>query len=113
VAFVHQDSIAGFNVVSRKADPASPEFGRTPIMIWDGLSVLQSLAWEGPLTDDIRAGIIGDLDDTDSYLLVDGGAYLGYTFLDQGQLYIGLYWRLNPDQPDGRFHGKFDHLLDK
>ncbi len=54
VAFVHQQSFAGFNVVSRKADPQSPVFGRTPVMIFDGLSVIQEPFWQGMLTERLR-----------------------------------------------------------
>jgi len=109
VAFVHQQSFAGFNVVSRKADPTSPIFGRTPVMIFDGLSVTQEPFWTGTLTDQIRESIIGDPGLYD-YVLLDGGAYFGLLspeFPDE----IELYHRLNPDQPGGRFHGALDQLI--
>jgi hypothetical protein len=113
VAFVHQQSFAGFNVVSRKVDPTSPFPGRTPVMIWDGLSILQPPFREELLTDELRAILIGNPDDGD-YVLVDDGSYLGRAMLhsksgahDDLRWYFELYYRLNPDQPDGRFHGAF------
>ena len=99
VAFVHEKSFAGFNVVSRKPDPASPVFGRTPVMIFDGLSVLKPPSWKGRLTNDLRAFIIGDPNSSD-FLLVSGGAYLGRTFWHEEetgrQQHIALY---RPPQP--------------
>jgi len=105
VAFVNQHSFAGFSVVGRKADPASPVFGRTPIMIFDGLSILQQPFWTGYLTDQISQSISGD-HRTSDFVLVDGGVYFGRTRDNQ----FSLYYRLNPDQPGGRFYGAFEHL---
>jgi hypothetical protein len=113
VAFVHPKSFTGFNVVSRKADPTSPVFGRTPVMIFDGLSILQKPFFRGELTEDVRQLIRGETDSAD-FLLVDGGNYLGRTFWVEGETgrkeHISLSYRLNPDQPDGRFHGSLDVL---
>jgi 8-oxo-dGTP pyrophosphatase MutT (NUDIX family) len=121
VAFVHEKSFAGFNVVSRKADPSSPVFGRTPVMIFDGLSVLQKPFWEGELTDSLREHIVGGLDShgfhTHRFMLVDDGNYFGRTVpMDgneegRGPFRLSLYCRLNPDQPDGYFHGVLDSLI--
>ena len=83
-------------------------------MIWYGLSVLQRPFWTGPLTKKFKDSIIGDIAG-DDFVLVDGGNYLGQIFPEWGNSgrltrHIRLYYRLNPDQPDGRFHGQFDHL---
>jgi 8-oxo-dGTP pyrophosphatase MutT (NUDIX family) len=110
IAFVHQQSFAGFNVVSRKADPSSPVFGRTPIMIWDGLSIKQDPFYRGPFTDELRAAIVAGDPNGKDVLLLDEGNYLGLPHRVASLRWIYLWYRLNPDQPDGRFHGAFDHL---
>ncbi len=113
VAFVNAKSIVGYSVVSRKADPTSPIFGRTPVMIWDGLSILHQPWWTGALTPDLQAALRGDPASKD-FLLLDGGHYLAQTFLPagvDGDRHINIYRRLNPDQPDGYFRGELEYLI--
>lgn len=115
IAFVHQDSAIGFNIVSRVADPDPTKriFGRTPVMIYDGLSVLQSPFFEGPLTAEIETAACEPLSDRD-FVLIDGGRYFGRCYwIEEGTdkvKKIALYYRLNPFEDGGRFHGSFDQL---
>ncbi len=81
-------------------------------MIFDGLSVLQKPFYRGELTGAVGALIIGDVD-RDDFLLVEGGNYLAGVSGTEGSRHIALYHRLNPDQPDGRFHGSLDDLAFK
>ena len=111
VSYCHQASFAGFNVVGRRADPNNLQFGRTPIIIFDGLSVLQEPFYVGKLTQELKDSIIGDPGQGD-FILLDGGNYLARMIFVQNKdgWNIAIYYRLNPDQPDGRFHGAFDHM---
>lgn len=113
VAFVHAQSIAGFRVAGVNPDPKSPAPGRTPVMLFDGLSILQKPFYRGEITAEIRSRLTGEKAGSD-FVLVDGGRYLGrMSSAGEGsgrKQQITLYYRLNPEQPDGRFRGSLDHL---
>lgn len=123
-AFVHAKSAGGYNIVSRTADPdpAKRVFGRTPVMIWDGLSVLQRPCYRGPVTEAFEAAcstpLLPSADEIHAYrhfYLVDGGNYFARPHWaedgDGMSLHLELFYRLNPNEPDGRFHGALDNLV--
>lgn len=113
IATVSESSAAGFSLVGFKRDP-DPEkclFGRTPVMIWDGLSVIRPPALRLDYAserqrEDLHKRL-GVVPSEDIYLPVDNGNYLSRT----RQGVIELYYRLNPFQPDGRFHGTLEDLI--
>lgn len=107
LAFVNQDSLFhGFWVVGLEKDPTKRTFGRTPIMMWDGLSILQDPFYEGPVTDDIRAFGTAATNRGDFFLLDHGRAFGRYTNADS----ISIWSRLNPFEEGGRFQSELHKL---
>lgn len=129
-AFVNECSIDGFRVVGKTddPDPAKRAFDRTPVMIFDGLSVLREPFYTGPVTREILDQLSGADQESSfqldylgltlhvkpklelDYVLSNDGAYLAkYTSQDS----VSLFFRLNPHQEDGRFKGNLEHLVHK
>jgi hypothetical protein len=89
-------------------DPQNPVFGRTPVMMWDGLSVLQEPFYQGPVTSQIWS--IGlDTEQKNGFVLLEGGRYFGRFSKETEQ--IKLWFRLNPFQEEGRFHGELEYKV--
>jgi 8-oxo-dGTP pyrophosphatase MutT (NUDIX family) len=112
IATVTEESALGFSIVGlrRSADPSQQLFGRTPIMLWDGLSLCKAPFFRvgnPTLTERERfEARIGMSISEDLVLPVDEGRYLAR--LNGGA--IELYHRLNPFEPNGRFAGKLEDL---
>ncbi len=108
IAVVHERSALGFSIVGLKndPDPAKRVFGRTPIMIWDGISVTKGPFYEGPTSADVmdRLGVPYVI--TGMYFPVDDGRYLA---LKNGDT-LQLFYRLNPFEEQGRFVGTLEDL---
>jgi 8-oxo-dGTP pyrophosphatase MutT (NUDIX family) len=108
LAFAHQDSIFnGFRVVGLSTDPQKPVFGRTPIMMWDGLSILQEPFYEGPVTPLILSA--GAVTESNAFVLLERGRYFGRYSKASEQ--VKLWYRLNPFEEQGRFHGELEKQL--
>ena len=107
LAFVHEDSLFhGFKVVGLEPDPAKRSFGRTPIMMWDGLSILQVPFYEGPVSDEIL--IPGCRNHREDFFLLDGGRVIGrYNSVTDS---MKLWNRLNPFEETGRFPSELHKL---
>ncbi len=108
IAVVHERSALGFNIVGLKndPDPSKRVFGRTPIMIWDGLSVTKKPFYDGLATDDVmgRLGVPYEIQGT--YYPVDDGNYLAR----KNGTNLQLFYRLNPFEEQGRFVGTLEDL---
>jgi len=104
-------SLFSLDLVGHTPDPINPIFGRMPALIEDGRSCAGQPFLKVPLTAKIRDLVVGDLR-PDKFSLVDGGRYFGrpyWEFTSTGlQLYLALYYRLNPYEYKGRFTGIFD-----
>ena len=109
IAVVNERSALGFSIVGLKADPDPLKrfFGRTPIMIWDGLSVLKDPFHEGPASAELMARLGVPYEVEGMYLPVDGGNYLARKSGDT----LKLFYRLNPFQERGRFVGSLEDLV--
>lgn len=108
IAVVNERSALGFSIVGLKTDPdpAKRVFGRTPIMIWDGLSVTKRPFYEGPVDSQVmvRLGVPYEIEGM--YFPVDDGRYLARK--NGGN--IQLFYRLNPFEEYGRFFGNLEDL---
>ncbi len=110
-AWVHPESLfKGFRVVGLDADPAKKTFGRTPIMMWDGLSVLQEPFYKGPVTEEILAAGFR-LTNPGEFLLIEGGRAFGrYNIATES---VEVWNRLNPFEEGGRFKSELHNKLAK
>jgi hypothetical protein len=112
IATVNEESVLGFSVVGLRAseDPATRLFGRTPIMLWDGISVVKPpfFRLEDPSPDE-RARLeerFGSHLSEDIFLPIDNGNYLAR--MNNGAIEVHL--RLNPFEPKKRFEGSLEDL---
>lgn len=112
IATVNEESVFGFSVVGLRAseDPATRLFGRTPIMLWDGISVVKPpfFRLEDPNPDE-RARLeerFGCCLSEDIFLPIDNGNYLAR--INKGA--IEVHFRLNPFEPNKRFEGSLEDL---
>lgn len=112
IAMVNEESAFGFSVVGLRAsdDPATRLFGRTPIMLWDGISVAKPpfFRLESPSSDD-RARLeerFGCCLSEDIFLPIDNGNYLAR--MNNGA--IEVHYRLNPFESKKRFEGSLENL---
>lgn len=105
VAVVNDRSAMGFSIVGleNESAPANRVFGPTPIMLWDGLSILNAPFYDGPDRDDLLERI-GVYISEDMYLPVDNGNYLAR----RNGRNIQLFARLNPFEEHGRFFGTLE-----
>lgn len=110
-AFVNENSLLhGFKVVGLDTDPAKKTFGRTPIMMWDGLSVLQEPFYKGPVTAEILAAGFR-LTNPGEFLLIEGGRAFGrYNIAAES---VEVWNRLNPFEDGGRFKSELHNKLAK
>lgn len=110
IAVVHERSAMGFSIVGLKndPDPSKRVFGRTPIMLYDGLSITKAPFYDGPEDPAVtaRLGIPYDLVDW-MYMPVDEGRYLGRKCKNGN---LQLFYRLNPFEDQGRFIGSLEDL---
>lgn len=111
VGWLNQHSWQGFNIVglTPNEDPQKRVFGRTAIMMFDGLSVLQKPFYQGPMTPEIEQTATKPLRENTGFALVSGGAY--FAKWDRFSSEVSLYYRLNPFEKDGRFTGNLEHLV--
>ncbi|MEY4669406.1 MAG: hypothetical protein RL518_2105 [Pseudomonadota bacterium] len=108
IAVVNERSALGFAIVGLKSDPDATKrvFGRTPIMLWDGLSILN-----GPFYDQPESAVVsqrlGVHLSEDVYMPVDSGNY----FARKRSGNIQMFFRLNPFEESGRFTGNLEDLV--
>jgi hypothetical protein len=105
IAVVNEYSAMGLSIVGFTHDNEKKEFGRTPIMLWDGLSVIGKPFYDKPESISVTERLGVHLS-TDMYLPVDDGNYLARK---RGRN-IELFYRLNPFEQDGRFVGNLEDL---
>ena len=107
VAVVNEHSARGFSIVglTNDKDPTRRVFGRTPIMLWDGLSITKNPFYSGPIPSEIGGGCRFESGD---FGLIDDGNY--FARYDATTTCVKLFYRLNPFEPTGRFVGKLEHL---
>ena len=108
IAVVHERSALGFNIVGLKndPDPSKRVFGRTPIMIWDGLSVTKQPFYDGLVDADVMARLGVPYEIEEMYFPVDDGNYLAR----KNGTNLELFYRLNPFEEQGRFVGTLEDL---
>ena len=112
IAVVDEESVFGFSVVGLRGsdDPAIRLFGRTPIMLWDGISVAKPpfFRLENPSPQE-RSRLeerFGCCLSEDIFLPIDHGSYLAR--MNNGA--IEAHYRLNPFEPKKRFEGALEDL---
>jgi hypothetical protein len=107
IGVVNEHSAFGFSIVGLTNDkePSRRLFGRTPIMIWDGLSVTKEPFYSGPITSEVESDCRFEFGD---FGLIDDGNY--FARYESTTNRVDLYYRLNPFEPNGRFVGKLEHF---
>jgi 8-oxo-dGTP pyrophosphatase MutT (NUDIX family) len=109
IAVVHERSALGFSIVGLKndSDPTKRVFGRTAIMLYDGLSITKGPFYDGPADVAVtsRLNLPYELVDW-MYMPVDDGNYLAR--MKDG--IIQIFYRLNPFESQGRFVGNLEDL---
>ena len=107
VAVVNERSALGFSIVGLANDkePSRRFFGRTAIMLWDGLSISKKPFFSGPIPREVCRECRFESED---FGLIDGGNYFAQYHAATQR--VDLYYRLNPFEPTGRFVGTLEHL---
>jgi len=112
IALVDEESALGFSIVGLRGneDPAARLFGRTPIMVWDGISVAKPpffrLMNPSPDEREHLEERFGCYLSEDIFLPIDNGNYLAR--MHDGA--IEVHYRLNPFEPRKRFEGSLEDL---
>ena len=107
VAVVNEHSALGFSIVglTNDKDPRRGVFGRTPILLWDGLSITKKPFFSGPIPSEVSGEC--RFESGDFGLVDDGNYFARYNATTEC---LDLFYRLNPFEPSGRFVGKLEHL---